>query len=145
MLIHVPTNGEIMCISTSTQPENYLNPPSSEEEHNHNQLRTTSSYFILRNKLLFGTRKIFFNFYAVKKLWNHKLGNCLMVSRYIQAKKRFSVIFTKRIECTDNFLYLIWLILFFSWNNVVFFLGYKFVQVISIEIYDKTYCSFNKQ
>jgi len=62
MLIYVPTNGKIMCISTWNKTEPHINPASSEEELNCNPLRTKYSYLILKNKLWVGTNKIFYNF-----------------------------------------------------------------------------------
>ena len=46
MLIYVPTNGEIMCISIWTKTEPHINPASSAEELNCNPLRTKYSYFV---------------------------------------------------------------------------------------------------
>ncbi|KNZ50855.1 hypothetical protein VP01_4208g1 [Puccinia sorghi] len=52
MLIYLPQNGEIMCISASTKQERHIKPTSSEEELNRNTLRTESLSFILGNTLL---------------------------------------------------------------------------------------------
>ncbi|KNZ51768.1 hypothetical protein VP01_3819g2 [Puccinia sorghi] len=49
MLIHVPKNGEIMCISTRTKEEPHLKSCPSKEEVYHNPFRTHSLHFILGN------------------------------------------------------------------------------------------------